>query len=184
MEHPLRLLPFKDTTNLKGSDKAPVWDNENWAFAPEKSLGYQLVLSQPCQACGGDGIETCDNPDHGLLDAMSFRGANESRCPCCGHDKQYKIRGSECPDCTDGHTHIIVQDKPCEACYIGIATGNHECLGGVSVERIISAMRVEKPKEDWQHFYGSLEIYIDKLTEYNQSTKYLTYCGEQLKNKE
>lgn len=44
-----------------------------------------------CIKCGGDGRETCDNPDHGFLSAMSFRGANESACPCCGHDENYKI---------------------------------------------------------------------------------------------
>lgn len=45
-----------------------------------------------CPACCGDGKETCNNPDHGLLNALSFKSANESRCPCCGHDPNYKIR--------------------------------------------------------------------------------------------
>ena len=45
-----------------------------------------------CPDCLGDGKETCHNPDHELLSALSFRGANESRCPCCGHDKNYKMK--------------------------------------------------------------------------------------------
>lgn len=45
-----------------------------------------------CPSCGGDGKETCNNPDHGFLSAMSFRGANESRCPCCGWDPNHKVR--------------------------------------------------------------------------------------------
>ena len=45
-----------------------------------------------CPACGGDGKETCSNPDHGFLSGvMSLMGANESACPCCGHDPNYKI---------------------------------------------------------------------------------------------
>lgn len=48
-------------------------------------------MEDECKWCGGDGIERCDNPDHGLLSAISFRGANESACPCCGHDDQYRM---------------------------------------------------------------------------------------------
>jgi predicted RNA-binding Zn-ribbon protein involved in translation (DUF1610 family) len=63
-----------------------------------------------CKSCGGDGIERCDNPDHGLLNAISFRGANESACPCCGHDEFYRMKHwdhadkkyvwNKCPDCS------------------------------------------------------------------------------------
>lgn len=45
-----------------------------------------------CPKCSGDGIERCSNPDHGLLDALSFRGADECRCPCCGWDKHHRIK--------------------------------------------------------------------------------------------
>jgi hypothetical protein len=45
-----------------------------------------------CPDCGGDGKETCHNPDHGFLSGvMSVMGANESECPCCGHDESHKI---------------------------------------------------------------------------------------------
>lgn len=48
-----------------------------------------------CLSCGGDGKETCNNPDHGLLSMMNGAGAlnaNESACPCCGHSDDHKIR--------------------------------------------------------------------------------------------
>lgn len=52
-------------------------------------------MSEPiyiCPECQGDGKETCTNPDHGFLQGvMSIRGANESACPCCGHDENYKV---------------------------------------------------------------------------------------------
>lgn len=51
-----------------------------------------------CPTCGGDGIERCDNPDHGFIDAV---GGEIGRlgCPCCGHDQYRRINGSKCPDC-------------------------------------------------------------------------------------
>ena len=53
-----------------------------------------------CPLCSGDGKETCSNPDHGFLSMISFRGANESACPCCGHDENHKIQnGGICEVC-------------------------------------------------------------------------------------
>ena len=53
---------------------------------------------EACEACGGDGIETCDNPDHGFITAF---GGEIGRlgCPCCGHDPNHKMSGP-CPDCS------------------------------------------------------------------------------------
>lgn len=49
-------------------------------------------IKYDCPDCGGDGNETCHNPDHGFLEGvMSLKGANESACPCCGHNEDYKI---------------------------------------------------------------------------------------------
>lgn len=67
----------------------------------------ECEMSELCIHCWGDGIERCDNPDHGLLSALSFRGANESACPCCGQDEQWRMRKwkngkyewNECPEC-------------------------------------------------------------------------------------
>lgn len=65
-----------------------------------------------CEACSGDGIERCDNPDHGILNMIRFRGASETACPCCGHDEQYrmgsykrvegmlKLIWNNCPECS------------------------------------------------------------------------------------
>lgn len=50
-----------------------------------------------CPDCGGDGIETCHNPDHGFIGFGSLLGAvlsaNESACPCCGHNEEHKMKG-------------------------------------------------------------------------------------------
>lgn len=52
-----------------------------------------------CLDCGGDGIETCRNPDHGFLDAIHFTDQGRIGCPGCGHDTYFKIRNSACPTC-------------------------------------------------------------------------------------
>lgn len=53
-----------------------------------------------CFVCGGDGKETCSNPDHGFIDGI---GGETSRlgCPCCGHDPYYKVpNGGDCEACS------------------------------------------------------------------------------------
>lgn len=52
-----------------------------------------------CLTCEGDGIERCDNPDHGFIQEMTFNDMGRLGCPCCGHDEKHRITGSKCPDC-------------------------------------------------------------------------------------
>jgi hypothetical protein len=53
-----------------------------------------------CPDCGGDGIETCNNPDHGFIDALSFHDVGRIGCPVCGHDPKHKVpNGGPCPTC-------------------------------------------------------------------------------------
>ncbi|MEA1848975.1 hypothetical protein U9K52_08645 [Chryseobacterium sp. MHB01] len=67
------------------------------------------LVNISCFLCGGDGKETCTNPDHGFIgfgSPISFLGANESRCPCCGFDPNHKMpNGLEC-DCCEGKGYI------------------------------------------------------------------------------
>jgi hypothetical protein len=52
-----------------------------------------------CPDCGGDGKETCNNPDHGFIGGI---GGEISRlgCPVCGHDENYKVpNGGDCETC-------------------------------------------------------------------------------------
>jgi len=64
-----------------------------------------------CETCNGDGIERCTNPDHGLIDAMSFAEIGRLGCPCCGHDEQNRIFESKCPDCNGtGQKEMEVSD--------------------------------------------------------------------------
>jgi hypothetical protein len=51
----------------------------------------------PCALCGGDGRETCDNPDHGALYSL-YNDAHG--CPCCGHSPDHKVKnGGPCEIC-------------------------------------------------------------------------------------
>lgn len=62
-----------------------------------------------CPDCGGDGKETCHNPDHGFISAFGSSGIPGSGsyelgrlgCPCCGHHPEYKVnRGkNKCDTC-------------------------------------------------------------------------------------
>lgn len=53
-----------------------------------------------CPECGGDGKETCNNPDHGLISAMSFHEIGRIGCPVCGHDPRHKVPGGgKCDIC-------------------------------------------------------------------------------------
>lgn len=60
-----------------------------------------------CPACGGDGKETCNNPDHGFIEAMPGE-TGRLGCPVCGHDPKHKVnRGKNtCPEC-GGHGHVL-----------------------------------------------------------------------------
>lgn len=44
-----------------------------------------------CFVCNGDGKETCNNPDHGFITALSFHDIGRIGCPCCGHDENHKV---------------------------------------------------------------------------------------------
>lgn len=58
-----------------------------------------------CPACGGDGKETCNNPDHGFISSMS--GVRSDKydtgrlgCPVCGHHPRHKVSGGRsCFEC-------------------------------------------------------------------------------------
>lgn len=59
-----------------------------------------------CFICGGDGKETCNNPDHGLISALSFRDEGRLGCPVCGHHPKYKVpNGGDCEGC--GGTGVL-----------------------------------------------------------------------------
>lgn len=74
-----------------------------------------------CPACGGDGKETCNNPDHGFIQMCDGIGHDIGRlgCPCCGHDEDYKITKyingkSEYLPCFECKGTGIVTEKECE----------------------------------------------------------------------
>jgi len=55
---------------------------------------------KPCPFCGGDGIERCDNPDHGFIAACIGLEIERLGCPGCGHDPDHKMgENSPCPFC-------------------------------------------------------------------------------------
>lgn len=69
--------------------------------------GEHFRINYKCPACGGDGKETCNNPDHVFIDAMPG-DIGRLGCPLCGHDPNHKVnRGKNvCPIC-GGYGEII-----------------------------------------------------------------------------
>ena len=65
-----------------------------------------------CIVCDGDKIERCNNPDHGFLNTFCI-GANESACPCCGHDPYHRVFGGRCEFCDDDG--FVIEEKLSEA---------------------------------------------------------------------
>ncbi len=54
-----------------------------------------------CPACGGDGKETCNNPDHGFIHgALGSTDTGRLGCPVCGHSEDHKVpNGGDCFTC-------------------------------------------------------------------------------------
>lgn len=79
-----------------------------------KVTRFEVIDHTLCSSCGGDGIQRCSNPDHGLIDAL---GGDTGRlgCPLCGHDPQYRIKGESCETCSgggmQGRTIIAMRDN-------------------------------------------------------------------------
>ncbi|ECO5948693.1 hypothetical protein G4F23_002958 [Salmonella enterica] len=60
----------------------------------------EMIMKVTCPDCCGDGKETCHNPDHGFIEAMSFHDLGRIGCPCCGHDAKRKVpNGGKCETC-------------------------------------------------------------------------------------
>jgi hypothetical protein len=51
-----------------------------------------------CSECNGTGMEICDNPDHGFIEAMPGE-IGRLGCPVCGHDPDHAIKGTVCEKC-------------------------------------------------------------------------------------
>lgn len=58
------------------------------------------MIKVSCPDCLGDGKETCHNPDHGFIGAMSWHEVGRLGCPVCGHDEKNKVpKGGDCETC-------------------------------------------------------------------------------------
>lgn len=56
-----------------------------------ESLMQNHLDTALCRVCGGDGKETCDNPDHNIFYGLYHE--NPHGCPCCGNDPDHKVKG-------------------------------------------------------------------------------------------
>lgn len=67
-------------------------------------------LTHVCPACDGDGIQTCNNPDHGFILAIYFNDIYRLGCPVCGHNESYKVpNGGNCEPCS-GIGRVSIED--------------------------------------------------------------------------
>jgi hypothetical protein len=87
-----------------GIDPHKLYQNIGKALKSQKESIMKMIESkrkEVCPDCGGDGKETCNNPDHGGYEAELF-GPDNGRigCPVCGHDPKHKVpNGGDCESC-------------------------------------------------------------------------------------
>jgi hypothetical protein len=95
-----------------GKTTCNICHKQFWSLglASHRAMHYRAIKENilsnkpllPCTVCGGDGKETCDNPDHGFITAMSCDGFEIGRlgCPVCGHSEDHKVpNGGKCEHC-------------------------------------------------------------------------------------
>lgn len=63
-------------------------------------LGKDFEIEYRCPDCGGDGKETCNNPDHAFVETMPGE-VGRLGCPVCGHHPKHKVNNGKntCPQC-------------------------------------------------------------------------------------
>lgn len=99
VEHGLSKLRYKE--HLASLQSIPVLKKYLSSFTDGKIYNeYEFEIVFICPLCGGDGKETCSNPDHGFINALSFHDIGRLGCPVCGHDENHKVKnGGDCDVC-------------------------------------------------------------------------------------
>ena len=102
----MKTIELSTGTLLVSSGSVPIntdLDGFQLLGHPSEITGevWGKVVEVLCPDCFGDGVETCHNPDHGFLSSVlgAVHGANESACPCCGHNPDHKMKG-KCYTCS------------------------------------------------------------------------------------
>jgi hypothetical protein len=83
---------------------------ENSINEPIEVINKDLI---ECPSCKGDGKETCSNPDHGFISALSSQEVGRLGCPVCGHDPYHKIKNGENCDICNGSGRINQKEFDC-----------------------------------------------------------------------
>ena len=77
---------------------------------PLTAVEMQRGVMCVCPDCGGDGKETCHNPDHGFIGVMGWHEIGRLGCPVCGHDEYHKVpNGGNCETC-EGKAEVSEED--------------------------------------------------------------------------
>lgn len=72
-------------------------------------IDEEIINQYVCPLCGGDGKETCSNPDHGFIEAMPGE-IGRLGCLVCGHDPKHKVKnGGLCEVCNGNGKINVVQ---------------------------------------------------------------------------
>jgi hypothetical protein len=113
---------------------------------------------EDCETCGGDGKETCNNPDHGLIGAMGFHDIGRIGCPVCGHDPNFKVKnGGACDQC-DGKGKVAVplpqaiEDKP--------LSEQSDIENEANSPKLTPQEFIQKTKAMLKHIYESYSKYV------------------------
>jgi len=113
MQLPSREQAF--TWLLKEAFNYKAGDSDLWRTGAIDLLNFltqyreQTEAMYYCTICGGHGKETCPNPDHGFISALSFHDIGRIGCPGCGHDEHHRM-STNCEKCNG--TGWVIEPKP------------------------------------------------------------------------
>lgn len=115
----------------------------------EEELRTMLI----CKTCGGDGKETCTNPDHNFIEsplgAVGPGDIGRIGCPTCGHDPEHKVpNGGACDDCEG--TGLIGIDRIVSLVATAIQRAELKARVEESEMRYASAKRLLERARKWQ----------------------------------
>ena len=134
-----------------------------------EEIASELVEKQcVCFVCGGDGKETCTNPDHGFISMLSFHDVGRVGCPVCGHDPNHKVKNGGSCECCNGLgklTESQFEEQSYEYGFddeVDFNSANDALISAVESKEKFWLENPMKHPKDYEVFPDSLSLYAEQ----------------------